>query len=243
MNKVILFGSTGNLGRKIAEELIRKGYTVTAVLRNEAKAVAVKGICHDFIVADVMKPASLSGICNGFDIVISALGKSVSPNDKSKPSFREVDLDGNSVILSEAVKSGVKKFVYVSALHAENYPHLEYFHVHHQFSEQLKKSGIDYSIIKPPALFSAFIDLIDMAKKGRLVTMGKGDKLTNPIYEGDLAKICVEGINQSNVIIEAGGKQLLSRKQINETIQSIIAPRKKLRSVPIGMIKFFFAPH
>ena len=42
----------------------------------------------------------------------------------------------------------------------------------------------------------------DLAKKGRLVTMGKGDKLTNPIYEGDLAKVCVEAIHQTNAVIE-----------------------------------------
>jgi len=238
MNKVILFGATGNLGKKIAEELKDNSFDVTAVVRNEKKAKEISHLAKH-IVADVTNPQSLSGICNDFDIVISSLGKSVSPNDKSKPSFREIDLNANSHILDEAVKSGVKKFIYISALHAENYPHLEYFHTHHQFSERLIQSGIDYSIIKPPALFSAFIDLIDLAKKGRLVTMGKGDKLTNPIYEGDLAKFCIEAIHQTNAIIEAGGKEVLTRRQINEIIQKITNPNKKVRTVPMGLIKAF----
>jgi uncharacterized protein YbjT (DUF2867 family) len=240
MNKVILFGSTGNLGKKIAGELKQKGYTITAVVRNEAKASSLKPLVHHIVIANVMQPTEVKGICYGYDIVISALGKSVSPNDRSKPSFNDVDLDANSRILDEAVRSSVKKFVYVSALHAENYPQLTYFRVHHQFSERLKQSGIDYSIIKPPALFSAFNDLIDMAKKGRLLTIGEGDKLTNPIYEGDLAKVVVDSIHQSNAIIEAGGKEILSRRQINEVIQKVVAPHKKVRSVPIGLIKAFF---
>lgn len=70
------------------------------------------------------------------------------------------------------------------------------------------------------------------------MTMGKGDKLANPIYEGDLAKICVEAINQPNTEIEAGGKEVLSRKEINERIQRIVNPKKKVRSIPISMIKF-----
>src|SRR5829696_4450663 len=224
MKKAILFGSTGNLGKKIAAELKQQGYDVTAVVRNTLKAEEVKSLVHHIVIADITNRSSLKNSCNGFDIVVSALGKSVSPNDRSKPTFHDIDLNANSNILDEAVKAGVNKFVYISAFHAERYLHLNYFDVHHQFSERLKQSGIDYSIIKPPALFSAFLDLIDLAKKGRLITMGKGDKLTNPVYEGDLAKICVESIHQPNAIIEAGGKETLSRKQINEIIQKAVNP-------------------
>jgi len=137
MNKVILFGGTGNLGKKIAEELKYVGYETTAIVRNEAKAAKLKNAVNSYVIADVTNRISLHGICNGFDIVISSLGKSVSPNDKSKPSFTNIDLNANSDILNEAVKSGVKKFVYISAFHAENYQHLEYFNVHHQFSEKV----------------------------------------------------------------------------------------------------------
>ena len=238
MSKVILFGGTGNLGKKIADELRQKDYDVTVVVRSEKKANELKHLAK-YKIADVTNRPSLAGICNSFDIVVSSLGKSVSPNDKSRPSFKDIDLNANSHILDEAVKSGIKKFVYVSAFHAENYRHLEYFDTHHQFSQRLIQSGIDYSIIKPPALFSAFIDLIDMAKKGWLVTIGKGDKLTNPIFEGDLGKVCVEAISQTNAIIGAGGKEVLSRRQINEIIQAVVNPNKKVRTVPISLVTAF----
>jgi uncharacterized protein YbjT (DUF2867 family) len=237
MKKVLLFGATGNLGRNIAHELRTKGYEVTAVVRNKTKKEVVKGLVHYCRVADVMDPDAIVGICDGFPIVISALGKPVSPNDRSKPTFRQVDLDANTAILAEAEKSGVRKFVYVSALHAEKYQHLEYFRAHHRFSERLKTSGLDYAIVKPPALFSAFLDMIPMAQKGMLFTMGKGDKLTNPIAEADLAKICVGAINRPFAIIEAGGKEVLSRHQINEIVQSIAAPHKAVKKIPLGLVK------
>ena len=238
MRKVLLFGGTGNVGRAIARELQQhSAYAVTAVVRNQERAAVLKNLVSHTVVANVLDTISLQGLCEGFDVVISALGKSVSPNDKSKPSFQEVDLDANTNILNEALKSGVNKFVYVSAFHAEKYVHLEYFRTHHVFSERLKKSGIDYSIIKPPAVFSSFLDLMAMAKKGQLITLGKGQRLTNPIYEGDLAKICVASIQQHNVVIEAGGKETLSRSAINETIQRLVAPNKRVRSVPLGLVK------
>ena len=239
MKKILLFGSTGHLGKKIAQELTGNRYEVTAVVRNETKKAEMAALVQHCVVADVLKPRSISHICDGFDVVVSALGKSVSPYDRSKPSFRQVDLEANSLILEEAIKSGVKKFVYISAFHAERYPYLEYFRVHHLFSEKLKSSGLDYAIIKPPALFSAFLDLIPMAKKGLVITMGKGDKKTNPIYEGDVARICVAAIHQPYVTIEVGGKEILSRHQINVIIQQQVAPAKKVRKVPMEVILFF----
>lgn len=239
MKKVILFGATGNLGKEIAKELIKQGYDLTIVVRNEEKAKSLADITSKYIIADVCNKATLENIFDNQQIVISALGKSVSPKDKSKPTFREVDYFANSNILNQASKEGIKKFIYVSAFHSEKYLHLEYFKVHHDFSELLKKSGLDYSIIKPPAIFSAFIDMIDMAKRGQLVNIGKGDKKTNPIYEGDLAKITVEAINKQNSIIEAGGKNIYTRKQLNEIVQNEIDGKKKIRTVPIGLFKIF----
>jgi len=237
MKKVILFGSTGNLGKEIAKELIIQGYDLTIVVRNDIKAKSMAGITIKYLIADVCNNSTLSKIMDTQDIVISALGKSVSPNDKSQPTFREVDYIGNANILNESRKAGVKKFIYVSAFHSENYLHLEYFKVHHDFAELLKKSGIDYSIIKPPAIFSAFVDMIEMAKKGQLVNIGKGDKKTNPIYEGDLAKIIVNSINQTNSTIEAGGKTIYTRKQLNEIVQYETDKNKTIRNVPLWLFK------
>lgn len=231
MRKILLFGGTGHLGKQIAAELQRREFETTAVVRNTARGAVLDGLVARSVVADVTRPEQLEGLFADAEIVISSLGKSVSPNDRGKPSFAEIDLDANSNILAAAVRANIKKFVYVSAVGAERYPELEYFRVHHEFSERLISSGLDYAIIKPPALFSAFLDLIDLAKKGRLINIGRGDKKTNPIYEGDLATVCVDAIDQPKAIIEAGGPEILTRGRINEIIQNHVAPSKKVRAV------------
>jgi uncharacterized protein YbjT (DUF2867 family) len=237
LKKVILFGATGNLGKHIAKELISSGYVLTVVVRDQKKAKGLFDANAKIIVADACNKATLADICQNQDIVFSALGKSVSPNDKTRPGYEDVDFAGNMNILEDAIKNGIKKFVYVSAFHAEKYLHLTYFNVHHRFAEELKKSGIDYSIIKPPAIFSAFIDMMDLAKKGQLVTIGKGDKKTNPIFEGDLAKICVRSIAEKNRTIEAGGRFIYTRKELNLIVQQEVDKSKQVRQIPIGLFK------
>ncbi len=237
MKKVILFGASGHVGRKVAEELARQNFELTVVIRNNAKVHSFQDIQAKIVNADVLKPDSLRGICDGQEVVISTLGKSVSPNDWSKPTFRQVDLEGNGNILNEAQKSGVKKFIYLSAFHAEKYPDLNYFAVHEQFCRILINSGIDYSVIKPPAIYSAFLDMIDLASKGRLVSIGSGEFKTNPIYEGDLAKIIVDNIHRSNCIVEAGGKNIYSRIQMLEIIQQNVNPANKIQKLPLKLVK------
>lgn len=237
MSTVLLAGGTGQLGRKVAQELHRAGYSVTALARNPQKAERIRPYVQKIVTGDATRPADVNGLAAGIDIVVSTLGKSVSLNDRSKASFEDVDYKANRLLLDEARRQGVRKFVYVSALGAENYPDLRYFEVHHRLSQDLMASGLDYSIIKPPALFSVFADLIDLARKGILVTPGDGAHLTNPIYDGDLAGIIVGSIEQPNSVIEAGGVQVYSRKQINDLIQQHIDPNRRVRHVPMGLAK------
>lgn len=237
MTKLLLFGATGNLGEEIAKIATQQGYDLTIVVRNNYKAQQLATITDKFIVADITDPNALTNICKGFDIVISALGKSVSPNDNSKPSFNDIDLIANSNILDDAKENGVKKFVYVSAFHSERYLHLEYFRVHHEFSERVQSSGINYSIIKPPAIFSGFLDMIKMAKKGQLFNIGDGAKQTNPIYEVDLAIECISSIKDENITKEIGGKTIYTRRQLNEIIQNEVCPTKKTKNVPLWLFK------
>ena len=237
MAKILLFGGTGHIGRAIAQALCERGHQVTAVVRREQTArPLLKSVAH-FITAEVTQPQTLKGICQGYDVVVSALGKSVSPNDWSKPSFEDVDLQANLNIIKEAVESGVGQFMYISAFYSEHFRHLTYFRVHDDFSRMLQNSGLRYAIVQPPAVMSSFLDLADMARRGWLVTIGPGSNRTNPISEGDLAIVCADLIGQPNTIVSAGGQHVYTRHEINEIIQRLSAPKRKVHRVPAWLLR------
>lgn len=236
MKKVIVFGASGNVGRKVVEQLALKDYQVTVVLRNIDKLDVVSQWITDYIIANVQDSNSLKDVCKGQNIVISTLGKSVSLHDKDKASFMDIDYQANCKILTAALSSNIQKFVYLSAFQSEKFQDLTYFRAHHDFSVVLQNSGIDYSIVKVPAIFSAFLDVMDLAKRGHLVTLGDGQCKTNPLYEGDVAKVIVSAIETPFSNIEAGGSRIYTREQINELIQHYVNPTKKCRHVPIFLV-------
>lgn len=71
-------------GRAIVRVLLSKGYQVTAVARHASKARVLLPDVQQVIEANATRPETLRGICSGQEVIISALGKSVSPNDWSR---------------------------------------------------------------------------------------------------------------------------------------------------------------
>jgi len=112
----------------------------------------------------------------------------------------------------------VKHFVYVSIFGSETSPKLRQGWAQEMFSQELMKSKLSYTIIKPVGLFSGLHDLIIMGKQGLLLTPGDGSPLTNPIHQHDLAQYCMEHLQDPNAVLEVGGPETHTRREVAELI-------------------------
>ncbi len=244
--KVALFGATGHLGMAIARELKTQNYQVRAFARASTKAEKLKGMVDEVLTFDFAVDEFHSGHFEHCDYVISALGKSVSLKDHSAATFEQVDYGYNLEILDQAVESKVKKFVYVSALHAERYPDLTYFKVHADFSKELQEAKmdheIDYAIVQPTGLFSVYQEVLEMAQKGQLGIIGTGEARTNPVSEEDVARVCVAALEGDDKVIPVGGPDALSRAEIAHLLAERVGLKRKLPHVPAWALKSFLLP-
>jgi uncharacterized protein YbjT (DUF2867 family) len=93
------------------------------------------------------------GVCDGMDAVIFAAG---SGGSTSADMTDKVDRDGAKRLIDLASNSGVKRFVMLSSVGAnQSNPTGEmahYLKAKHAADEHLKASGITYSILRPVAL-------------------------------------------------------------------------------------------
>src|SRR3954452_6066530 len=188
MTLVLVPGATGNLGRHIVDQLLKRGYHVRVLARDARRVPGkVASGCEVFI-GDATRPETLNGICRGVDAVVSALGAPISLGlSRRGSSFRDVDYLGNANILKEAEQAGVTRFVYVSVFGEKACGHLEYVRAHEDFVGLLRKSEIPSTVVRPTGFFSAFSEVLKMARKGRLALIGDGMSRTNPVHELDIA--------------------------------------------------------
>lgn len=240
MQKILVFGASGNLGKMICQALKKEGYWLRIVVRSNISIPEIDEKADEKIMLDFNDEAALSCAVSNIDVIISALGKSVSLFDFSKPGFEDIDLKINLKILLSAAKLPVKKFIYISALGAELYPELTYFKAHESFSEALRNSGLKYTVIQPPALFSAFQDLVILSKKGLLFSvLGNGQQQTNPISEKDLAIVVTNAIHTDVPLIKAGGKYIYTRLKINQLINKNNNKRNFSICIPFWLMSGF----
>ena len=234
MKKVLLAGATGALGLEILKLLRGEGYYVRALIRDANKKATVLPYCDEVFVGDATHRASLAGACQDIDIVLSALGKSVSLFTQESASFHAIDYQANAHLLSESLEAKVPRFVYVSIYGSETSPSLRVGWSHELFAQALQRASLSYTVIKPVGLFSGLHDLIIMGRRGLLVTPGDGEPVTNPIHQRDLAEVCVQCLEAGPPVMDVGGPEIHSRSEV----ATLVARHTQARTVnvPLGWV-------
>lgn len=193
--------------------------------------------------ADARDPTSLKDMCNGVDVVISALGASLKLG-RTEPdaTYWDVDFQANKNLLEEAKHAGVRKFIYVSVYKAQEIKDSAYFEAHAAFENELKQSGLAYALVRPTGIYYIFEEFVKLARRGMIPLFGDGSARTNPIDERDVARICVEAIESSQTEFDIGGPEVFSRREISELCFKVIDKNPRFIKYPVGLIRLLIKP-
>lgn len=221
---VLLAGATGYLGSFILKELIERKNHVVAIVRNPDRIGNDHENYLEIKTAEVTKPETLRDICKGIDTVISTVGIT---RQKDGLTYMDVDYRANMNLLDEAKKTGVKHFVYVSAINGDKHRNLKIFDAKENFVDALKVSGLNYTIVRPNGFFSDMKDFLQMAKSGRVYLFGSGNQKFNPIHGEDLARAIVDTLDEYNKEFTIGGPDVFSLNEISGlALQALEKPIK-----------------
>lgn len=161
--RVLVAGATGYIGRHIVEALHDAGYRVR--VRNEAKLEPVAHACDEVVIGDAIDPDSLNGICDGVDVVVSALGLRTL---RRRPTADDVDRRANLNVLKCAQASGVGQFVFVGVLDGEAMmAEVPILRPREQFVSELRQPGLTWSVIRPTGAFNDAAEAFRIAQRLR----------------------------------------------------------------------------
>ena len=213
--KILLAGATSYLGQYILAELLKKEYPTRIVVRNKAK-IAPALLTHpllEVVEAEVTQPQTLQGVCKGVHKVISTVGIT---RQKDGLTYEQVDFQANKNLLDEALREGVRKFIYVSVFKGEAMRHIAIGAAKERFVDALKASGLDYCIIRPSGFYSDMTIFFKMAKakKDKILLFGKGQYAMNPIHGEDLAEVCVAQLERYEREVNVGGAEIFTQTEM-----------------------------
>ena len=209
--KVVLAGAFGHLGSDVLRELVKRGHDVVAFGRTVRKpADCADG--YQAIAADVLRPESLKGICDGADAVISTIGLTTASDTLT---CYDVDLQGNLNLLEEAKRAGVAHFAYVSVLKADGNPAVPMLDAKAQFEAELKDSGLNWVIFRPGGYFYDIAKVfMPMVEKGQVTLLGNKQVHANLVDTPDLARFIADHLCDCGKTYDVGGKETYSYEEI-----------------------------
>lgn len=118
---VFLTGITGLLGNEVANQLLQKGYSVKALVRNPEKTK----ITHpnlEYVTGDILDVITLSEQITGSDYVIHTAA-SVSFAPKERNQMYKTNVEGTANVVNAALAcDSIKKFCHVSSIAAFGRP-------------------------------------------------------------------------------------------------------------------------
>ncbi|MBQ0065232.1 MAG: NAD(P)H-binding protein [Firmicutes bacterium] len=212
--KVVLTGAFGNLGAEILKELIKQNHEVIAADLKEREIEECKGK-YTFFPIDVTNPDTLSGLCDGADVLITTVGLTGA---STKFNSYDIDYHGNINLYNEAKKAGVKKFNYISVIacdlkEAKKVPMLD---AKHKVELEIQGGDMDYVIYRPTGYFYDIIKVFKpYIEKGEMQLLkGYGKVKANVVDCPEFAQFIVEHMCDTNQMYEVGGKETYTYEEM-----------------------------
>ncbi|MBS3968186.1 MAG: SDR family oxidoreductase [Truepera sp.] len=157
--KLVIFGSTGGIGRQLVAQALEQGHTVAAFARNPSK-LELKHINLRVVQGDALDPASVEKAVQGQDAVLSSLGAGASP-------FGTIRAEGTRNIVQAMEKTGARRLICVSTIGVgDSWDNLDFlwkylmfgllfrsvYKDHVRQEEYVKQSRLEWTIIRPAGL-------------------------------------------------------------------------------------------
>ena len=203
---IIVFGANGTVGIEIVKQALAKGHHVTAFVRNPNKLEIAESPRLTIHQGDVLQLESVRNAVRNQDVVLCALGDG---------KIGKIRAAGTQNIITAMQAEGVQRLICQSTIGAgDSYKHLNFVWKYvmfgfllkrvlpdHNLQEQfIKKSALNYTIVRPSALTDGEIT------NGYKVDFGKEPtKLSLKISRKEVAYLMLKQIENTE----------FSRKAVN----------------------------
>jgi nucleoside-diphosphate-sugar epimerase len=150
---VVIAGGHGKIALRLTRLLAARGDRVRGLIRNPDHADDLRAAGAEPVPAD-LETDDITGVAEGADAVVFAAGAGPGSGPERK---RTVDLGGALKLIDAARAAGVRRYVMVSSIGAddpEGGPEemRPYLRAKAEADEALAKSGLDFTIVRPGGL-------------------------------------------------------------------------------------------
>ena len=247
--KVLIFGASGQIGRKIIRKATLNNHKVTAVTRNIHKSLFLKTQSPlgylDIVECNIFDEKNLRNLIKNHDVCINLVGILF---EKKNNTFENIHVTFPKILSKLCNEYGLDQFIHVSALGIEKAIDSKYAKSKLDGEKKVRENFNRFTVLKPSIVFSQddnfttkFMSLLNILPFFPIFYNTK----FSPINCSNFSDIILEVINKNicQETIECVGPQVLTFREIIEILLKLINKKRFIVSMPFLlskiMINFF----
>ncbi|BAK67601.1 NADH dehydrogenase (ubiquinone) 1 alpha subcomplex 9 [Sphingobium sp. SYK-6] len=243
---VVLFGGGGFVGRRVAQELLSKGYRVRIAQRMPRQAMAVRSLGNmgqtQLLAVDITKPGQVAAALAGAGAAVNLVGL-------LKGDMVSAHVVGARNIAEAAAAQGLDALVHVSAIGADPASSSAYGKTKGEGEAAVRAAFPGATIVRPSIMFgqddgftNRFAQLIATGSSVplvRAVPLIRGETRFQPVNVADVARAIAQAVESPETFggqtFELGGPDVMTLAQINHWIADQIGRKVRFLPVPDGL--------
>jgi uncharacterized protein YbjT (DUF2867 family) len=201
MNKILVIGGAGFVGRHIVARLVGQGLRVTVPTRHRARAghlILLPTV--EVVESDVGNDDALDLLLRDHDAVINLVG--ILQGSRGAPYGREfarAHVELPKRIVAGCARHGVRRYLHMSALGADPKGPSMYQRSKGDGEAAVRASSLDWTIFQPSVIFGPedrFLNTFaTLAKVFPVLPIGGADVRFQPVWIGDVAQAFVNALD------------------------------------------------
>ena len=238
----LIFGGTGQIGSNLIRKLAKKNFKITVVTRNlHIKGNFIKTQANagyiNVVEANPFDINQIDTLIKKSNICINLIGILF---EKKNSSFNNIHVNFPSLLASLCEKNRVDQFIHLSAMGLEDAKDSSYAQSKLKGEKKIKENFHKTTILRPSVVYSVddnftttFMTILNRLPVFPIYYDGKTKFM--PIHCSDLTDVIMEVIEKriNSEIIECGGPEVISFKQILITLCSLINKKRLILPVPL----------
>lgn len=175
---ILVTGATGTIGRHVIDQLVQRGASVRALVRDPSRADFAAGVA--VVQGDLMEPTGLRTAFAGVSALF--LLNAVTPDEFTQA----------LIALNLAREAGVQQIVYLSVIHSDRYVNVPHFAGKFGVERMLEQMDFSATILRPAYFMNNELTIRDTVLMHGVYPMpvgAKGLAMVDPRDIGEVAAI------------------------------------------------------
>jgi uncharacterized protein YbjT (DUF2867 family) len=238
---LLLTGATGSIGSRLLPLLLERGEDVRCLVREPrrlgARRVDVQIALGEL--GEMSDPYLVRQALRGVDTVVH-----LAATIRDQPPHRIEELNGLATVrlLRAAERSGVRRFVFFSALNASAAQRTRFFRAKWLAERAVASSSLATSVFAPSIVYDHSDPWITLLRRFSFLpampVSGAGRARFQPIWAADVARCVVAALaDEPRRRYELAGPETLSYDQMSDLVSRVAGRPRPLVHVPLPLVR------